>query len=200
MVEKATFDAIKRKHGAYASWAVWTQPTKRPKSNTGDLSVMDPELNPALLRTLRPDVVMVALNLSRFSPVPFGNFHDASPESQDYKIRYAFVDTPYYGAYMTDLIKRVVMLKSSDLKRHLGANPGLVGESVRKLLEEFDDLGCESPTVIAFGNDTHRLAARHVPSNRYSRLIGITHYSHYISKEHYREQVLAQVDQSVAAE
>ena len=193
MVEKATFDVIKRKHGAYASWAVWAQPTGRPKSNTGDLSVLDPELNPALLRTLRPDVVMVALNLSRFSPAPFGNFHDASPESQDYKIRYAFANTRYYGAYMTDLIKEVVMLKSSDLKRHLAANPTLVGENMLKLLEEFDDLGCESPTLIAFGNDAHRLAAQHVPSSRYSRLVGITHYSHYISKEHYREQVLADV-------
>jgi len=83
MVERATFDVIKWKHGAYASWAVWAQPTGRPKSNTGDLSVLDPEVNPALLRTLRPDVVMVALNLSRFSPAPFGNFHEASPESQD---------------------------------------------------------------------------------------------------------------------
>jgi hypothetical protein len=99
-------DVIKRKHGAYASWAVWAQPTGRPKTNTGDLSVLDPELNPALLRMLRPDVVMVALNLSRFSPVPFGNFHDASPGSQDFKIRYAFADTPYYGAYMTTSSRR----------------------------------------------------------------------------------------------
>jgi hypothetical protein len=193
MVEKATLALIKRKHGAYASWAVWTQPTGRPKSNTGDLSVLDPELNPALLRTLRPAVVMLALNLSRFSPVPFGNFHDASPESQDYKIRYAFTDTPYYGAYMTDLIKEVVMVKSNDLKRHIAANPSLLAENVRKLLEEFDDLGCASPTVIAFGKEAHRLAARHVPSSRYSRLVGITHYGHYISREHYREQVLAEI-------
>jgi hypothetical protein len=85
------------------------------------------------------------------------------------------------------------MLKSSDLRRHLAANPTLVGENVRKLLQEFDDLGCESPTQIAFGNDAHRLAAQHVPSRRYSRLVGVTHYSHYISKEHYREQVLTEV-------
>jgi len=196
MVERATFDLIRRKHGAYASWAIWAHPTARPKSNTGDLSVLDPELNPALLRALRPEVVMVALNLSRFSPEPFGNFHDASPESQDYKIRYAFADTPYYGAYMTDFIKEFVMLKSIDLRRHLAAIPTLVGENVRKLLEEFADLGCESPTLIAFGNDAYRLAAQHVPSNRRSRLVGITHYSHYISKERYREQVLAAVGSS----
>jgi hypothetical protein len=94
---------------------------------------------------------------------------------------------------MTDLIKEVVMLKTSDLRRHLVANPTLVGENVRQLLQEFDDLGCQAPTLITFGNDAHRLAVQHVPSRRYSRLVRVTHYSHYISKESYREQVLAEV-------
>ena len=193
MVDKETFDLIKKKHGAYASWAVWAEPTGRPKSHTGELSVLDPERNPELLRILTPDVVMVALNLSRFSPVPLGNFHDPSPKSQDYKIRYAFAGTSYYGAYMTDLIKAVVMLKSSDLMRHLGANPTLISENVRRLVGEFDDLGCASPTLIAFGTDAYRLAVRHVPSNRCSRIVGVTHYSHYISKEDYRERVLTEL-------
>jgi hypothetical protein len=94
---------------------------------------------------------------------------------------------------MTDLIKDVVMLKSSDLVRHLAANPTLVSKNVRRLLEEFDDLGCASPTLIAFGTDAHQLAVRHVPSSRHSRLVGVTHYSHYISKEDYRERVLTKL-------
>jgi hypothetical protein len=55
------------------------------------------------------------------------------------------------------------------------------------------DLGAAPRTVIAFGNDTYRLALRFIPSSRYARLVGVTHYSHYISKEEYRRRVLAQL-------
>jgi hypothetical protein len=61
------------------------------------------------------------------------------------------------------------------------------------LLEEFDDLNCAAPTLIAFGNDAYLLAAKHIPSSRYKRLVRVTHYSHYISKEEYRHRVLAQL-------
>jgi len=193
MVDKETFDLIKEKHGAHASWAVWAEPTTGPKSNIGDLSVLDPDQNPTLLQKLRNDVAMVALNLSRFAPASFANFHDPSPVAQDYKIRYAFSGTHYYGAYMTDLVKGVVMLESSNLMRHLAENPPLISDNIHRLLEEFDDLNCAAPTLIAFGNDAYLLAAKHIPSSRYMRLVRVTHYSHYISKEEYRHRVLAQL-------
>ena len=122
----------------------------------GDLNVLDPDRNPALLGMLRSDVVMVGLNLSRDRPAPFGNFHDAKAEGQDYKVRFAFTGTPFYGAYMTDIIKGVVMLKAGNLMRFLAANQHVVAESVERLLEEFDDLKSESPTVIAFGGGDRR--------------------------------------------
>jgi hypothetical protein len=68
-----------------------------------------------------------------------------------------------------------------------------VAESVERLLEEFDDLKSEPPTVIAFGGSAHRLAARHLPANRYSRLVRVTHYAHYISPTAYRERVLSEL-------
>jgi hypothetical protein len=193
MVSRETFDLIKKKHGGYASWAVWAEPTGRPKSSIGDLSVLDPDRNSTLLQGLRSDVVMVALNLSRFHPASFANFHDPSSVAQDYKIRFAFSDTRYYGAYMTDLIKGVVMLESNKLMRHLAENPPLVSDNIQRLLEEFDDLKCVAPTLIAFGNDAYLLATKHLPSSRYTRLVGVTHYSHYISKEEYRHRVLSQL-------
>ena len=193
MVDRETFDRIKEKHGPYASWAVWSKPGGRPKSNMGDLTVLDPDRNPTLLGMLRSDVVMVGLNLSTDRPAPFGNFHDAKAEGQDYKIRSAFTGTLFYGAYMTDIIKGVVMLKAGDLMRFLAANQHVVAESVERLLEEFDDLKYESPTVIAFGGSAHLLAAKHLPANRYSRLVRVTHYSHYISETAYRERVLSEL-------
>ena len=193
MISRETFDLIKRRHGRYGSWAVWADVTRGPKSNVGDLRVLDPDQNPSLLETLRNDVIMLGLNLSRFQPSAFANFHDSSPAGQDYKIRYAFAGTTYYGAYMTDLIKGVVMLESNDLVRHLAGRPELVSGSIGTLLDEFHDLGAARPTVIAFGNDTYRLALRHIPSSHYARMALVTHYSHYISKEEYRRRVLAQM-------
>jgi hypothetical protein len=172
---------------------VWAEPSGRPKSSIGDLSVLDPDRNSTLLQGLRNDIVMVALNLSRFHPASFANFHDPSSVAQDYKIRFAFSGTRYYGAYMTDLIKGVVMLESNKLMRHLAENPPLVSDNIQRLLEEFDDLKCAAPTLIAFGNDAYVLAAKHLPSSRYTRLVGVTHYSHYISKEEYRHRVLSQL-------
>jgi hypothetical protein len=192
VVNRETFDVIKKKHSAYASWAMWAEPIDTAKSNVGVLSVLDPNLNPTLLQQLRPDVVMLGLNLSRSTPGrPLGNFHDGTTKSQDYKIRYAFAGTPYYGAYMTDLIKDTVMLKSGHLRSHIAGNQVLVSRNVHRLLEEFDDLGCASPTVITFGRDAYELALKHVPSGRYSRLIRVRHYSDYIGQDKYREQVLA---------
>jgi hypothetical protein len=194
VIDRETFDRIKQKHGGYASWAVWSKPTGGPKLGMGDLSVLDPDLNLTLLETLRNDVVMLGLNLSRFAPeAPFRNFHDGRPEGQDYKTRYAFAGTPYYGAYMTDLIKGVVMLESNNVLRYLAEHPAEIGENIRGLLEEFDDLSDRAPLVIAFGGDAYRLADRYLPSHRYSRLVRVTHYSHFISKEDYRFRVLAEL-------
>jgi hypothetical protein len=119
MIDRETFDRIKEKHGPHASWAVWAEPDGRPKSNVGDLTVLDPAQNTALLGKLRSDVVMLGLNLSIGQPPPLGNFHSASSRGQDYKIRFAFTGTPFYGAYMTDIIKGVVMLKAGNLTRYL---------------------------------------------------------------------------------
>lgn len=81
MVDREAFERIKQKHGRYASWAVWAESTGRPKSNIGDLSVLEPDHNPTLLQTLRDDVVMLGLNLSRFFPAAtFANFTTQLPE------------------------------------------------------------------------------------------------------------------------
>ncbi len=197
MVDRATFDRTKQRHGLYASWADWATPTDRPKSNIGDMRVLDPDQNPSLLNILRSDVIMLGLNVSgRLLPEPLRNFHDPSPMGQDYKIRYAFAGHAYYGAYMTDFIKEVQMVKSTELLRHLRANPSVVRENVERLYQECDDLGCDTPTILTFGADTYRLVAEALPRNRCSRLIGLKHYSHYISKEKYREDVLGLIASS----
>jgi hypothetical protein len=187
-MDRQRFEHIKELHGSYASWAVWAEVAEKPKSNVGDLSVLDPDINPALLSLLREDVVMVGLNFSRsVLTEPFRNFHDPSGRAHDFKIRYAFRGTEYYGAYMTDIIKNFPMLKSGDLRKHL--TPSLIRENTDTFLRELSDLGTGKPTTLAFGLDAYRLIAKWVPAAAYGRLVKVTHYSNYISKEQYREKV-----------
>ncbi len=40
MMDVQQFEVIKQKHGSYASWAVWADPSERPKSNMGETSVI----------------------------------------------------------------------------------------------------------------------------------------------------------------
>jgi hypothetical protein len=197
MVDRETFDRIKEKHGLHASWAVWSEQDGKPKSNMGAFPILDPDQNPALLGKLRSNVVMLGLNLSTGQPPPLGNFHPASPRGNDYKIRFAFTGTPFYGAYMTDIIKGVVCKKAGDLMHYLAAHQHVVAENLRCLLEEFDDLKSEPPTIIAFGRDAHQLAAEHLPAKRYSRLVRIRHYSDFISQADYRELVRRELEESL---
>lgn len=172
---------------------MWADPAESPKSNIGDLGVLDPDRNPTLFQTLRNDVVMVGLNLSRPVSVPFANFHDPRSQGQDFKIRFAFARTPYYGAYMTDIIKGVVIPKSGELRAYVRTHPSVIDESIARLVDEFRDLHSTSPTVIAFGADAHRLAREHLPSSQYSRLVKVRHYSDYMSQESYRTLVTSEL-------
>src|SRR6476619_7206176 len=104
MISIEHYNEISNKYGEFASWAVWADEGEKSKSNIGDMRVFDLTENPDLLTQLNANVVMVGLNFSRkIAKETFVNFHDSRPQGQDYKIRYAFKNTKFYGAYMTDI-------------------------------------------------------------------------------------------------
>jgi hypothetical protein len=195
MIDPARFELIRRKHGAYASWAVWAPSSGPPKSNMGDLGVLSEHLNPSLLETLNPGVVMVGLNVAARSLAtePFRNFHDPSPVANDFKIRFAFEGSQFWGAYMTDVIKDHPETQSKRLLVHLKAHPEEIPPHIERLRAELHDLGCARPVILAFGQAVYRLLKKHLGVHEYSRLIPLTHYSHRISKENYQKAVLAQI-------
>ena len=97
---------MKDKYEFYSSWAVWANEGTTPKSNIGDLSVLDPDVNDSLLTSLNPNIILVALNISRGDiQYPLANFHDKRSEATDYKLRFALRGTKLWGAYLTDIIK-----------------------------------------------------------------------------------------------
>lgn len=199
LIDRERFDVIKQKYGTYASWAVWAPATRGPKSNIGDLRVFDLAANPTTLDTLNGNVVMVGLNISRSFVEPFRNFHDCNPNTNDFKIRYAFASTPYYGAYMTDIIKNVEMVRSANLRSYLQAHPKVIHSNVATLRQELRDLPSRRPTILAFGLDAYNLLAENLRPAEYLSLIRLTHYSHHIGKGKYREIVLAQISASGAS-
>ncbi len=173
----------------------------KPKSNMGHLNIFDLQKNPLLLEVLKNNVVMVGLNFSR--PVlptePFKNFHDLNPKANDFKIRYAFRETEFYGAYMTDVIKNLEMKDSHDVKVHLKRNANLIQENISILREELSDLHANKPILLAFGGDTYNLLKNNLRKDEYSNLIKLTHYSHQISKENYMKEVFGQIHDAFPA-
>jgi len=196
MISRDLYLRIKNVYGDVASWAVWKDVGVRPKSNMGDISMFDIDANPGILNSLKNDVIMVGLNFSRqvSSISAFQNFHDPRPNAQDFKIRFAFKDTSYYGAYMTDVIKNTVFLSSDDLNSYLRDNPSIIRKNISNLEIELDFINAEKPLILAFGNDSYKLLFKYLRKDMYSDLIKITHYGYRIGKEKYREKVLNAIE------
>ncbi len=188
MISIEKFNFIKEKYQYWSSWAIWVEEGKTPKSNIGDLSVLDPSLNKDLLNQLNPNVILLGLNISRGDiQVPFANFHDARPEATDFKIRFAFKDTIYWGAYMTDIIKDYEEIISGKVRTFLRENREFEKENISTFRQELIDIGSINPTLIAFGNDTFDILNRNFKDE--FTILKVPHYANYTGKEKYREQV-----------
>ena len=55
MISPSRFELIRKKHGQYASWAIWADEGTNPKDNIGDLTIFNDENQKALLRQLNPN-------------------------------------------------------------------------------------------------------------------------------------------------
>ena len=153
----------------------------------GDLTVLDPEINKNLLSELNPNVVLVALNFSEdVNHKPFENFH-AGGKFQDYKTRYAIRDSPYWGGYMTDIIKNHPEKKSDGLVKYLKTHPDEVQSNVESFRQELRDIGANTK-LVAFGKAVHDILKKNLPE---FEIVKIPHYAaqNYNNKDEYRKRV-----------
>ncbi len=189
MIDKKTFNKIKKDYGTCSSWAIWKEVGETPKSNMEDLSVLDPQQNPNLLSELRPNVVFVGLNTSKdiSGLEPFSNFHPTNPFANDYKTRFALKDTELWGGYMTDIIKDHVELHGHTVRSYLNENPDVEDKNIETFRKELKDLGTENRTIIAFGNEVFRILSRNL-KNEFN-IFRVTHYSHFMNKQKYRDEI-----------
>lgn len=189
MITREKFDFIKEKYGLYASWAVWThEDNGKPKSNMGDLTVLNPEIDTNLLSEINPNVVLVALNFSlNIKHEPWGNFHSDRPHATDFKTRFALRDSPCWGGYMTDILKDYPEKESDNVIKFLKLNKDFEQKNIELFRQELRDIGAKDPMLVAFGNTVFNILKRYFSDE--FKIIKIPHYAHFISKEKYREQV-----------
>lgn len=177
MISLETYEALRAEYGERASWAVWTMPGDRPKSNTGDLSLFS---SPSICDILHNDYVLVALNRavhgdgSQGACRTWGNFHSEDNRRQnDYKLRHALSDTPLWGAYITDILEMEETDSSCVMKR-VKNEPEWVSENVLRLRHELSLLGGD-PVLVAVGNDAHWLLQEHLGKD--FNIVKIPHYA-----------------------
>lgn len=191
-VDRDRFEMLRSKWGRYASWAVWEIPAAdaAPKSGVGNLDVFDLGKHPGLLDVLTSEVVMIGLNASSrdVSGESWFGFHDPSPRANDFKIRFAFHGTPYWGAYMTDVFYDFHETDSRVVIETMKAAPDEVARQLDRLASELVDLGSVDPLLIVFGGEAYRHVQRRF-GDRY-RVVQVPHFSNYIGKDAYREKVL----------
>jgi hypothetical protein len=194
MIDRDRFELIKQKYGHYASWAIWGEEGFRPKDNVDDLTIFESNQIEALLNQLNSNIVLVGLNISRPMQFLLGNFHDGRPGSMDYKIRYALKNTPLWGAYMTDVIKDFEQKAAGKMMAYLRKDKAFERINLELFETELKDLGADKPTLIAFGRDAFQVLDRNLGGSYV--IWSVPHYSAYVSKEIYREQITAVIKSS----
>lgn len=179
------YEQIKTKYGHMSSWAIYSgkKDGEKEKSAMDDISFFD---DPSILPKLKPNIVLVGLNISEKIKRVFGNFHPTSSSAQDYKIRHAIKDTMFEGAYMTDIIKDFEQKHSGKLMKYLSANKDFEKDNIVKFEEELQDIGSTDPIIIAFGSDCYKILQRNL-KNKY-KVYKVTHYSAFITKDKLRSE------------
>ena len=190
MISQSNYEELKKEFWDVASWAIWKQPASTSKSNVGDLSVFDDD---NLLLKLNTGFVFVGLNGSGKheayleSSKAWYNFHSSMPYGHDYKLRFALNETPFWGSYITDIIKYYQEVDSNKVVQYVRSNPNIMKQNIEAFEKELFLLG-ENPVIVAIGDASYNLLKENLKKNY--QIVKIKHYSYTISKENYRKEVL----------
>jgi hypothetical protein len=160
---QSIFSNLAKKYGGHASWAVWNPDHLR-----------DTQVISENLYYLKTSVIMVGLNISSSLQQHWSNFHAGR---HDRKLMYAFNDSPYRGAYMTDIIKGEIEAKSERLKERIQRGQIDLQKHISAFRSEMDDLGVNKQSLfILFGGEVNRLFADWL-AGTYPDYVACPHYS-----------------------
>jgi len=196
------YEQIRIKYGKEASWAIWDTP----------FSLKDYQ---KVERRIRTDVVLVALNTSGdiTEDFDFSDFHNdghgrnlaGGTIANANKLIYAFKNTPYEGAYMTDIIKYETIkgkvqnpANAEEVVNFLEKHPEIRDENIRKFKEELEFIGSENPLIIAFGPKVYNILI----IGKISNVCQVPPYfarCKYNKKEEYKKAVWKAIDSYLAS-
>lgn len=148
------FSQIKRRYGAYASFALWGEAVD-------DAPLPFIERN---LSRLRLDTAFVGLNATRDQMGDFRNFHHVGPGCRDWLVREALDGT---GIYMTDIVKTDTNVDSSAVE--------VTEKDAGSLAEELSLVGVRQ--LIACGGATQRALRRYAEHFSGVKVIPCRHYA-----------------------
>ncbi len=139
---------------------------------------------------LNPNYVFVGLNVAGNGELwdlpDWANFHSEYRTHNDFKLRYALKDTKYWGAYITDVIKRHSNSDGGQVMSYLKNHPEVVDANIKDFLEEIELLGTK-PILVAMGGKVYKILSENLKG---FTIIPIKHYSFTISKENCRRNVV----------
>lgn len=124
-----------------SSWAIWSQDFP----HEGCLEDNPAEFYEFIKQKrsrLRPSIVLLSLNPSTKLPRDYQNFHSTDPTHRNDQFRDLVEEAGLEGAYMTDLVERVIDSNS--------ANVDPTPEDVENLLEQLEILDQEKYYLICF--------------------------------------------------
>jgi len=196
MIDISRYNKLKEKYGNTSSWTIWKEVGSTPKSNTADMSIFDDK---NICNKLNDKYVFIALNGSsthgKQEETPWKNFHSSYKYQHDYKLRYALVDTKFWGSYITDIIKEFPEVDSSKVETFLKNNPQVIEDNINIFENELNILSDKKPILIAIGNDSYDILKNYL--NEKYIIIKIKHYSYYIGQEKYRKEVLSILNNNI---
>ncbi|MFT8917073.1 MAG: hypothetical protein ABF899_04355 [Oenococcus sp.] len=156
-----TYEQLLDKHyDQYGGWALYdvsqeAWDNKAIKTKDVSFEPFTDQLEDPTIRAkkLNTKVILLGLNWASRGSVQtrWGNFHDLSSRSRDYKIAYIVKGTPYEGAYMTDLYKDHSDTDSNKVAKYFNNSEG--AEALKKSINGFqEELDILQPTeIICFG-------------------------------------------------
>ena len=124
-----------------SSWALWS--SKFPEEGCSE---EDPaelfEFIKSNRDQLRPSIILLSLNPSTELPSNYQNFHSTAPKHRNGQFRDLVENAGLEGAYMTDLVERIVEYNSAKVEPTSG--------DVNNLLEQLEILDQENYYLICF--------------------------------------------------
>ncbi len=173
------FEELEKKYGGFSSWAIWNPNDPR------DASIMRENLG-----DLKPWIVMVGLNVSAPLPYPWANFRIGR---NDRKLIHAFNQGPYRGAYMTDIVKGEVEVRSDNIKKRIKSGELDIQKHIEAFEIEMSNIGADRRThFILFGGLVDEIFTRYL-SSRFPLHLSCQHYAVYGSSESWAKNTLIKI-------